>query len=325
MKILLTGGAGYIGSHVLKLLGEASHEITVIDNLSSGRKESILYGNHLNFDLAESDKLEKIISEGHFDCCFHFAGSIIVPESVTDPIKYYSNNTLNTFHLLRLCHQYKINKFIFSSTAAVYGDADDGVCSEETPVKPINPYGNTKYMTECMLNDFTVAYPDFKFIILRYFNVAGASLDGKIGQCSKVSTHLIKIASEVAVGKRDRMYIFGDDYDTPDGTCIRDYIHVEDLAQAHVDGLNYLSEGGSSQTMNCGYGKGYSVKEVIETMKKHSVKDLKVEIGPRRDGDAKVLISKAEKIQGILNWTPKFNDIDLICKTAIHWEKKFKN
>jgi UDP-glucose 4-epimerase len=321
MKILVTGGAGYIGSHVVKMLGEAGHELTIIDNLSTGRKESILFGEHVNIDLAETEKLEKLIKNGNFEACFHFAGSIVVPESVTNPIKYYENNTINTFNLLKLCHEYKISKFIFSSTAAVYGDAEGGICSEETPIKPLNPYGKTKYMTEWMLEDFAHAYPDFKYIVLRYFNVAGANVDGRIGQCTPNATHLIKIASEVAVGKRDTMYIFGDDYNTPDGTCIRDYIHVDDLAQAHIDGLNFLSRGGDSQTLNCGYGHGYSVKEVLQTMNNITEKELNVEIGPRRAGDAEKLISKADKIGKLLKWIPKYNNLELICKTAKDWEQ----
>lgn len=322
-KILITGAAGYIGSHVLNQLGlEGSHEISIVDNLSTGRRESILYGKLYEFDLADTYKLEELISSSNFEACIHFAGSIVVPESVSNPIKYYDNNTKNTYELLKLCHKYKVNKFIFSSTAAVYGDVEGGECSEQTQVIPLNPYGKTKYMTEWMLQDFSQAYPDFKYVIFRYFNVAGANVDLKIGQCTPDATHLIKIASQVALGRRSELSIFGDDYPTPDGTCIRDYIHVDDLASAHVDGLNYLLKGGESQTLNCGYGKGYSVLEVVEVMKKVSGVNFKVNMSPRRAGDAAKLISKAEKIKGVLAWTPKYNDLELICRTALEWERK---
>ena len=323
-KILITGGAGYIGSHVLKMLGEQGHDITVIDDLSTGREASILYGKFLKFDLGDKEKLEEVIKNGNFDICYHFAGSIIVPESVSDPIKYYENNTVKTFNLLKLCKTYKINKFIFSSTAAVYGDTEGGLCSETTPIKPLNPYGKTKYMTEWMLEDFANAYPAFKYVIFRYFNVAGANIDGKIGQCSPNATHLIKIASEAAVGKRPGMEIYGEDYDTEDGTCIRDYIHIDDLAQAHVDAMSYLETENKSQVFNCGYGKGFSVKEVIATVKKVSGKDFNVKVSGRRPGDSAKLMSKVEKIKNVLKWKPKYNDIELIVKTALDWEAKLK-
>ncbi|EQC43498.1 UDP-glucose 4-epimerase GalE [Bacteriovorax sp. Seq25_V] len=322
-KILLTGGAGYIGSHVLNLLGlDGSHEITILDNLSTGRKESVLFGELIIENLENTDAIDKLFKEKNFDACLHFAGSIVVPESVSNPIKYYDNNTKNTYELLKICHKYGVNNFIFSSTAAVYGNTPDGICSEETAATPLNPYGKTKYMTEWMLEDFSHAYPDFNYVIFRYFNVAGANIDLKIGQCTPDATHLIKIAAQTIVGKREKMAIFGDDYNTPDGTCIRDYIHVDDLAQAHVDGLNYLLKGGKSTRLNCGYGHGYSVKEVIATMKKVSGIDFKVEMAPRRDGDAEKLISKALKIRDVIGWVPKYDDLETICKTALEWEKK---
>ncbi len=322
-KILLTGGAGYIGSHVLNLLGlEGLHDITVLDNLSTGRRESVLYGELIVEDLENTSRLDEIIRDGKFDACLHFAGSIVVPESVSNPIKYYNNNTKNTYELLKICHQHGLNNFIFSSTAAVYGNTPDGICSEETPATPLNPYGKTKYMTEWMLEDFSHAYQDFNYVIFRYFNVAGANIDLKIGQCTPDATHLVKIAAQTIVGKRDKMAIFGDDYNTPDGTCVRDYIHVDDLAQAHVDGLRYLLNGGKSTRLNCGYGHGYSVKEVIATMKKVSGVDFKVEIAPRRDGDAEKLISKALRIRDEIGWAPKYDNLETICQTALEWEKK---
>ena len=323
-KILITGGAGYIGSHIVNLIGGTNHEVTIYDNLSTGRRESVVAGELVVGDLEDTKKLEALIIEKKFDACFHFAGSIIVPESVTDPLKYYNNNTQNTLELLNLCIKHNVNKFIFSSTAAVYGMAPGGICSEEMQVEPINPYGKTKLMTEWMLNDIAAAHKDFEFVILRYFNVAGANIDGKVGQCSPLSTHLIKIACETALGKRDKMYVFGDDYETRDGTCIRDYIHVDDLAQAHIDALSYLLNGGESTLCNCGYGNGFTVKEVLEVVKKISGVNFVVEMGPRRAGDAPVLMSKAEKIGKVLGWSPKYNDLDLIVKTAYKWEKNLK-
>jgi len=321
-KILITGGAGYIGSHVVKKLGELGHDLIIVDNLSTGREDLVLHGELKVFDIGDLDKLEELIKTHNFEACFHFAGSIVVPESVTDPIKYYENNTKKTFDLLRLCHKHSINKFIFSSTAAVYGNTESGICSEDTPVKPLNPYGKTKYMTEWMLEDFATAYDDFEYVIFRYFNVAGANIDGEIGQATPNATHLIKIASEVATEKREKMAVFGTDYPTPDGTCIRDYIHVDDLAQAHVDGFNYLAKGGKSDTFNCGYSQGYSVLEVLKTMSDEIGIDINYEMGERRDGDAAKLISEAERIKSILNWKPEFNDLRTICRTAFEWEKK---
>ena len=322
MKILLTGGAGYIGSHVLNLLGQAGHDIVVVDNLSTGRKESLLYGRHEEFSLEETGKLEELLKKENFEACLHFVGSIIVPESVEKPLKYYQNNTTNSLNLIELCVKYKINRFIFSSTAALYGDsAPGGICTEETQLVPINPYGRSKMMTEFMLED-TAKATDLNYVALRYFNVAGANVDLKIGQCSPNSTHLIKIASECAAGKRDKMAIFGTDYDTSDGTCVRDYIHVDDLAQAHVDALKFLEKDAESAVLNCGYGHGYTVKEVIETVKKVTGVDFSVGIEGRRAGDAGTLISRAEKIREVLGWTPKYDDLDLIVRTAFEWEKQ---
>ncbi|WP_127717783.1 UDP-glucose 4-epimerase GalE [Halobacteriovorax sp. HLS] len=321
-KILITGGAGYIGSHIVNLIGGTDHEVTIYDNLSTGRKESVLNGDLVVGDLEDISKLEALIIEKKFDACLHFAGSIIVPESVTDPLKYYNNNTQNTLSLINLCIKHGVNKFIFSSTAAVYGMAPGGICSEDMQVEPINPYGKTKLMTEWMLQDVAQAHEGFEFVILRYFNVAGANVDGRVGQCSPLSTHLIKIACETALGKREKMYVFGDDYETKDGTCIRDYIHVDDLASAHIDALTYLLKGGKSTLCNCGYGHGFTVKEVLEVVKKVSGVNFKVEQGPRRAGDAPVLMSKAEKIGTVLGWKPKYDDLELIVRTALEWEKK---
>ena len=254
----------------------------------------------------------------------HFAASLVVPESVSDPLKYYMNNTANTANVIRCCIKHNVNKFIFSSTAATYGepDAEFIPVNEECPTKPINPYGSSKLMSETVLKDTAFAFPDFKYVVFRYFNVAGASNDGKIGQSTEGATHLIKIAAETACGKREKMFVFGDDYDTEDGTCIRDYIHVEDLASAHLKGLEYLNAGNDSNTFNCGYGYGYSVLEVLNTMRKVSGVDFTADMKERRAGDPSILISDNSKIRKVMNWNPKYDDLELICETALNWEKK---
>ena len=238
-RILVTGGAGYIGSHVVKQLGDAGHAVTVLDNLSTGRREAVLSGELVVGDLGDSALLDTVLGQGQFDAVMHFAGSIVVPESVTDPLKYYANNTANTLHLLGACVRHGVNRFIFSSTAAVYGMADKALVSEDDPLAPINPYGASKMMSERMIADVAAAHP-LKYVILRYFNVAGAEAGGRLGQSGGVATHLIRVACQTALGLRPEMTIFGDDYPTPDGTCIRDYVHVEDLAEAHLEALAYL-------------------------------------------------------------------------------------
>ncbi|MBT3586357.1 MAG: UDP-glucose 4-epimerase GalE [Halobacteriovoraceae bacterium] len=320
-KILITGGAGYIGSHVVNILGKEGYDLTIVDNLSTGRKESILYGGHVNLDLADYAALSDLLESGNFDGIMHFAGSIVVPESVDNPLKYYRNNTINSLNLIELAVKHGVKNFIFSSSAAVYGNPSSGQCSEETETNPINPYGRTKLMTEWTLKDVADS-SGLNFVALRYFNVAGASLDGKIGQCSEVSTHLIKIACETALGKREKMSLYGTDYDTPDGTCIRDYIHVDDLAMAHKDALSYLGKNQESLILNCGYGQGYSVKEVIEMVKKVSGVDFKVEVSGRRAGDPPELTARADKIKEKLDWTPQHANLELMVRTALDWEKK---
>ena len=320
--ILITGGAGYIGSHVVKLFGECGKKIVVLDNLSTGVKKNILFGDLVVGDVGCEDDLNKIFSKYDVGAVIHFAGSISVPESVENPLKYYHNNTVNSHTLIKKCIDLKINNFIFSSTAATYGLGEGKPLDEDDLQKPINPYGHSKLMIERILKDTACAHKNFKYIALRYFNVAGADPEGKIGQSTPDATHLIKIASQVALGKRSELSIFGDDYNTPDGTCVRDYIHVMDLAQAHLDALNYLIREKTSNYMNCGYSKGFSVKEVISEMKKTLKIDFPIKMAPRRDGDPDILISKCEKIKKLTGWKPKYNDLSLMIKTAYDWEKK---
>ncbi len=325
MKILITGGAGYIGSHLVKQLGEESlHEIFVLDNLSTGFRDLILYGEFIKADLNDFDLIDRIFEKYRFDAVIHFAASLIVSESVENPLKYYLNNTANTANLIKTCLKYNVNRFIFSSTAAVYGEkgVDESIVKESDSLNPLNPYGRSKLMSETILKDASKAKNDFKYVILRYFNVAGASIDGKIGQKTKNATVLIKVCAEAAAGKRDKIQIFGNDYPTKDGTCIRDYIHVEDLCYAHTKALNYLNEGGESDVFNCGYQKGYSVLEVVETMKKVSKRDFKVEITKRREGDPSQIIANSNKIRNVLGWNPRYNNLELICKSAFEWEMK---
>jgi len=333
MQILVTGAAGYIGSHVVKqLLEQTDYEIVIIDNLCTGFETTIDTLKSLdntnsrikfyNQDLSKWDEVENIFKENKIKEIIHFAASLIVPESVEQPLKYYLNNTANTANLIKIATKYGVNKFIFSSTAAVYGEPnkEDIPVSEETRTSPINPYGSSKLFSESVIKDTAFSNEDFKFVILRYFNVAGADVDGKIGQSTLKATHLVKVAAETVLNKREKMSIFGDDYDTHDGTCIRDYIHVCDLADAHLKALKYL-DNNPSDIFNCGYGYGYSVKEVINTMKKVSGVDFKVDTLSRRAGDPSELISNNTKIKIKMNWEPKYNDLELICKTALEWEK----
>lgn len=324
MSILVTGGAGYIGSHVVSLLGEAGYDIIILDNLSTGKKENILFGKLVLGDVSDESLLDDIFSKHSIQAIIHFAGSIVVPESVKDPVAYYTNNTVNSFRLIRKCLQHEVKKFIFSSTAAVYGMPDDGIASEETLTRPINPYGRSKLITEWMLEDVANAH-DFSYVALRYFNVAGASQSGKIGQSTPKATHLLKAASELATKKRESMSVFGSDYPTKDGTCIRDYIHVDDLAHAHLSALKYLETNKKSQSLNCGYGRGFSVLEVLETVEKITSQKLNIKMDARRMGDPMMLISNANKIKEVLNWKPQFDDLDYIVKSAIEWEKKIPN
>ena len=328
MKILITGGAGYIGSHVAKALLEANrHDVVILDNLCKGSMraiEALRKIGEFEFvqeSLENTPTIEKLFKREKFDAIIHFAAFIEVFESTQNPLKYYLNNTANAMNLIALANKYGVKDFIFSSTAATYGEPDIPQVSEETPQNPINPYGRSKLMVEWVLKDAAAANPNFKYGILRYFNVAGAASDGTIGQNYPNATHLIKVATQTIVGKRDKMSIFGDDYDTKDGTCIRDYIHVEDLASAHLAVLDYL-QSNDSAVFNVGYGTGFSVKEVVNEAKKVSGVDFKVQIAPRRAGDPACLISNADKIRTKTSWHPEHESLDEIILSALNWEKK---
>lgn len=328
MNILVTGGAGYIGSHVVKaLLEENKHEITIIDNFVKGSEKAIdalrkiSEFEFIQTDLENISKIEDVFATHKFDAVIHFAAYIEVFESTQKPLKYYLNNTANAMNLIALCEKYGVGKFIFSSTAATYGEPETSQVTEQSLQNPINPYGKSKLMTEWVLKDAALANPNFKYAILRYFNVAGASSDGLLGQNYPNATHLIKVATQTILGKREKMVIFGDDYDTKDGSCIRDYIHIEDLASAHLSVLRYL-QNNDSNIFNVGYGTGFSVKEVVAAAKEVSGVDFKVEIGARREGDPVCLIANSDKLKTLTDWKPVKNDLKLIIKSALEWEKK---
>lgn len=338
MKLLLTGGSGYIGSHTAyEFLKNTDAEIILLDNLSTGFIQNYQYlekkfGSRVKLiqnSLEELQKLDTLLEKEKFDAVIHFAASIIVSESVSNPLKYYLNNTLNTTNLINLCIKHKIKNFVFSSTAAVYGEPEQNPVSESTPTAPINPYGSSKLMSEQVLQDASKAH-DFNYIALRYFNVAGANIDNTqeeldnqsgLGQRSLDATHLIKVASECVVGKREKMSIYGENYPTADGSCIRDYIHINDLARAHLSALEYLLKHQTSNIFNVGYNKGYSVKEVVKTMKQVSGVDFKAIIDEPRAGDPATLIASNAKLLQETSWKPLYNDLSLICKSAYEWEK----
>ena len=320
-KILVTGGAGYIGSHTVKKLGEAGYEVVIYDNLSTGSAEAILYGELFEGELNDRNRLEEVFKQHNFDAVIHFAASISVPESLQNPLDYYSNNTTNVINVLQCCKKFDVDRFVFSSTAAVYGEVKESPVEESSLTLPINPYGKSKLMSETIIRDYAQA-SNLKYVILRYFNVAGADSSGKIGQIGKKAAHLIKVGCDAALGIRPSASIYGTDYPTPDGTGIRDYIHVEDLAMAHVDALVYLEKESTSQILNCGYGKGYSVKEVLSKIKEISGVDFTVEETPRREGDPACVVASGKKIRKIIGWNPQYNSLDEIISSALAWEEK---
>ena len=321
MKILLTGGAGYIGSHVLLSIIENKHEVIVIDDLSTGNKKLIPENIKLiNTNINNSEKISNVLVEENFDLLLHFAGFIKVEESVQKPDKYFKNNTDNAIELFETCYKHNLQNIIFSSTAAAYGNpSNNESIREDEPLNPLNPYGESKVKTEeYLLNN----KDKFNSIILRYFNVAGADPKLRSGLISNTPTHLIKILSELAIGKREKISIYGNDYNTKDGTAIRDYIHVSDLANIHLEAAKYLLENQISNIFNCGYGKGYSVLEVINIAKKIYGEKIKFEYDKRRPGDAERLISNVDKLHQHIIWEPQFDNLDLIIQTAVEWEKK---
>jgi UDP-glucose 4-epimerase len=319
--ILVTGGAGYIGSHVARQLGERGESLVTLDNLSTGFRSSVLHGDLVVGDTGDSALVSNLLKDHDVDTVMHFAAHIVVPESVADPLKYYRNNTCNTRTLLECCMNAGVKHVIFSSTAAVYGIPDSGTASEDSPTVPINPYGWSKLMSEQMLKDVSAGSP-LRHVALRYFNVAGADPGGRIGQSTPEATHLIKVACEHVVGKRDHVSIFGTDFETPDGTGVRDYIHVEDLAAAHLDALGYLRKGGASTTLNCGYGQGFSVREVLDMVARVSGRALTIRTGPRRAGDPPRLVAIADRIRNTLGWQPRRDDLEDIVRTALAWEHR---
>jgi UDP-glucose 4-epimerase len=319
-SILVTGGAGYIGSHVALQLNAAGERVVVLDDLSTGFRSAVLHADMVTGNTGDQTLVRQIIHDYNVDTIMHFAAHTIVPESVENPLKYYGNNTCCSRNLMECALEGGVRHFVFSSTAAVYGIPAQGHASEDSPTEPINAYGTSKLMTEWMLRD-VAAVNDMNYVVLRYFNVAGCDPQGRIGQSTAEATLLTKVASEVAVGKRDQLIIFGTDYPTPDGTGIRDYIHVEDLASAHLKGLDYLRKGGGSVTLNCGYGHGYSVREVLAAVEKAHGSPLPVKEAPRRAGDPPVLISVSDRIRSMLGWTPRYDNLDTIVSSALNWEK----
>ena len=319
--ILVTGGAGYIGSHVVRQLGERGERVVVLDDLSTGFAESVLHGELVVGKTGDRQLVGELIRAHGIDTVMHFAAHTVVPESVSDPLKYYGNNTCSTRNLLEACQETGVAQVIFSSTAATYGFPEGGRASEETPVAPINPYGMSKLMSEYMLRDLSAAC-DLRHVALRYFNVAGCDPQGRIGQSTEKATLLVKVACEAAVGARDKISVFGSDYPTRDGTGVRDYIHVEDLASAHLAALDYLRDGGDSTTLNCGYGHGYSVREVLNMVQQVSGRALNIIEEPRRAGDPPELVAVVDKIHRTLDWTPRHDDLEVIVRTALEWEKK---
>ena len=322
MQVLVTGGAGYIGSHVVLELRGSGYPVVVLDNLSTGNRRVIPADVvFVEGDVGDDDLVGRIIEDNDISAVIHFAGSIVVPESVSDPLKYYWNNTCVSRGLIANCVSKGVRYFVFSSTAAVYGSPAVVPVTEDMPTVPMNPYGASKLMTEWILRDVAAAH-DLTYVALRYFNVAGADPLGRSGQSTPLATHLLKVACEAAVGRRDHIEVFGHDYNTPDGTCIRDYIHVSDLADAHIRALEHLASGGRNLVLNCGYGRGYSVLEVLSTVQSRSTKHFEVRRAPRRSGDPPMLVADSTKLRGSLRWQPRLDNLDAIVRTALDWERR---
>jgi UDP-glucose 4-epimerase len=321
--ILVTGGAGYIGSHVVLQLRERGETVVVLDDLSRGFRQSIGAAPLVVADIGDRQLVAALMREHNVAAVIHLAAFTIVPESVSNPLKYYANNVCGTRNLLQCCAESGVRHFVFSSSAAVYGTPAGDLAAEDSPTAPINSYGTSKLVSEWMLRDLAVA-SDLRYVSLRYFNVAGSDTGGRIGQATPGATLLIKVASEATVGKRPHVSIFGTDYPTPDGTGIRDYIHVEDLATAHLAALDHLRRDGASAVLNCGYGHGYSVREVLESVQRVSGRKLVIREEPRRAGDPAVLVAKADRIRELLGWTPKLDDLDTIVRTSLEWEAKLQ-
>jgi len=324
MRVLVVGGAGYIGSHMVKMLLDSGHDVITLDNLSSGHRDAVLGGTFIEGDLADVACLNQVFTDYKPEAVMHFASFIQVGESVRKPDIYYRNNVTNTLNLLDTMLKFDVKKFIFSSTAAVFGEPDYVPIDEAHPNRPLNPYGRSKLMIEHVLADYAKAF-DFRSVCLRYFNAAGADPEGKLGERHDPETHLIPLILQAASGRRESIQVFGRDYDTPDGTCIRDYIHIVDLCSAHLAALEYLNNGGESDRFNLGNGAGFSVQEVLDAVQKVSGKAVKVIDGPRREGDPARLVADAKRARSILNWKPVFTDLETIVKHAWQWELKSVN
>ena len=321
VNVLVTGGAGYIGSHMVLALLDAGHSPLILDDFSTGHEQLVPSGVPvIRGNVGDREVTDRLFADHKIDAVAHFAASIVVPESVADPLKYYLNNTVSTARLIKACVNAGVGRFIFSSTAAVYGNQDESLIGEEAGCWPENPYGTSKLMSEQILGDASKAH-DLSYVALRYFNVAGADPAGRAGQLSKPATHLIKVALEVATGQRDVMQVFGTDYPTDDGSCIRDYIHVTDLIAAHMAALEHLLGGGGSLTLNCGYGKGSSVHQVLESVARLSGTNLNVEMAARRAGDAAALVADSTRLRNRLGWQPQLDDLDGIVRSALAWER----
>ena len=320
-SILVVGGAGYIGSHVARQLSEAGEKVVVLDNLSKGFRQAVIAGELVVGDVGDYDLVSNVIAAHDVDTVMHFAAHTIVPESISLPLKYYSNNTCATRNLLQVCIEMKVGIFIFSSTAAVYGIPQNGYAGEDSPTLPINAYGTSKLMSEWMLRDVAAVNP-LRYVALRYFNVAGSDPEGRIGQATPGATLLTKVACEAMVGKRTHVSIFGNDYPTPDGTGVRDYLHIEDLALAHLRALDYLRADGASVTLNVGYGHGYSVREVLRMVEDVAGRPLTIREEARRSGDPAYLVARAERIRTELGWQPRYDNLRAIVSSSLAWERR---